>query len=277
MNDDAPEKPAADSAPVETKSLRPRQPFTFYGVATFALGSVRRVLLLQMIMALLAAIIVVWFFNAAYVPSIVEAMTKLPDDSALQNRKLTNVVSGVLAEGRFLSFVVDLEESGATGQTADLQVELRHAYFQVCSIFGCGMFVYPQENIQIGRSTAEPWWGARQPVILALCGVVTFLGVWFSWIFLALIYAPIAKAFAYFADRELTWRASWRLVSTAQIPAALLMNLAIVFYGLQAFDLIRFLFFFGAHFVVAWLYVCVAPFFLPRVSVAIPIAKNPFE
>lgn len=275
--DEPPKKDAAEIVVTETKKPAAWQPFTPRGVAAFAQVPGSRVLFLKTAVALLVAVVAGWFLHTSYSPSISEAITHLPDAAAIQYGQLTNISSGVLTQKKFLSIVVETKETGRSGQTADLQIELRKKYFQICSLFGCGLFNYPAENLVIGRSTSEPWWGARKPVILVLCGALTFAGVWLSWFLLALVYAPIAKLIAYFNDRELSWRGSWRLASAAQMTGALLMSLAILLYGLQAFDLIRFIFFFSAHFVVAWVYLCAAPFFLPPVSEKDPAAKNPFE
>ena len=219
---------------------------------------------------------VIWFLKANYAPSVSEAVKNFPENAVLENGNLTNAPSAILTQRKFLSAVIDFQESGSTGQTADVQIEFRKNYFQICSLFGCGLFNYPAGKIPLGRSSSEPWWDARQPVIFAICAVVTALGIWFAWVILALLYMPAAKLIAYFADRPLSWRESWRLVSAAQMPGAFLMSLAIVLYGLQVFDLIRFMFFFSAHFFVVWIYVCSAPFYLPRTTETVPPAKNPF-
>ncbi|MEO5803742.1 MAG: hypothetical protein ABIR24_09435 [Verrucomicrobiota bacterium] len=276
MDDASEEKRAAEILAPETRLANAWQPFTPLGVAAFVHAPLARVVVLQFIVAFVAATVLVWFLNANYSPSILEAIQNLPDETTLKQGQLTNVASQVLTEKKFLSIIIDLEETGESGRVADLQVELRKNYFQICSVLGCGIFDYPKETISIGRSTSEPWWGARQPVILAMCGALTFVGVWLSWSMLALIYAPMAKLIAYFTDRELSWRGSWRLACAAQMMGALLMCLAIVLYGLQAFDLIRFMFFFSLHFVVTWFYIFSAPRFLPRVSAAEPVAMNPF-
>lgn len=276
MDDAYEEKRAAEILSPETRLANAWQPFTPLGVAAFARAPLARVMVLQFVVALIAGAVVVWFFNTSYSPSILEATQNLPDEATLQQGDLTNVASQVLTEKKFLSIIIDLEETGERGRVADLQVELRKNYFQICSVLGCKPFAYPKETILLGRSSSEPWWGARQPIILAICGALTFVGVWLSWSILALIYAPITKLIAYFEDRQLSWRESWRLASAAQMMGALLMSLAIVLYGLQAFDLIRFIFFFSLHFVVAWIYVFAAPHHLPRVSAAGPVAKNPF-
>ncbi len=253
------------------------QPFTPKGVAAFAQSPPSRWITLQLVVAFIAAAVVIWFLNANYSPAILEAIHNSPDSAAIQGGQLTNLASGILTQKKFFAVVVDLESTGQSGQTSDLQLELRPKHFQICSIAGCVIFDYPRTKIPLGRAAAEPWWGARQPVILAICGALAAAGLLLAWMLLSLIYAPIAKLIAYFTDRELSWRGSWRLSSAAQMFAGLLMCLAILFYGLQAFDLIRFLFFFGAHFFVSWIYLISAPFFLPRVSTAVATEQNPFE
>ncbi|MEO6035349.1 MAG: hypothetical protein ABIQ35_08850 [Verrucomicrobiota bacterium] len=277
MNEDAPKKPVSEIPEAQTKFPNAWQPFTPRGVAAFARASGSRVLFLKSVVALAAAVVVVWFFNTTYATSVSEAIRHLNDEAAFENGQLIHATSGVLTQKKFLSVVIDLEETGQSGQTSDLQIELRRKYFQACSLFGCGVFEYPADSFLIGRSTSEPWWGARKPILLVLCGVLAIAGVWLTWFVLALIYAPIAKVIAYFNDRELSWSGSWRLASAAQMTGALLMSLAILLYGLQVFDLIRFLFFFSAHFVVAWIYVGAAPLVLPAISTEIPPTKNPFE
>ena len=277
MNDDAPEKPAPEVPPAENKPVGAWQPFTPRGVAAFAQATWSRVLFLISVVAIIATVLVVWFIRANYFPSISEAIENLPDEAAFQNGELTNVVSRVLTQKKYLSAVIDLEETGNTGQTADLQLELRRDYFQVCSLFGCGLFIYPSNTIYIGRSTAEPWWGARQPIILALCGVITIVALLASWGTFTLIYAPVAKITAYFADRKLSFGESWRLAFAAQIPGALLMCLTIFFYGIQVFDFIRFLFFFALHFLVVWIYLFASIYSFPPKSATTPANINPFS
>ncbi|MEO6184411.1 MAG: hypothetical protein ABIP71_15190 [Verrucomicrobiota bacterium] len=253
------------------------QPFTPKGVAAFAQSPPSRWITLQLIVAFIAASVVIWFLNANYSPAILEAAQHSPDRAAIEGGQLTNLSSGILTQKKFLSVIVDLEATRQSGQTSDLQLELRQKYFQICSILGCVMFNYPHETILLGRAVSEPWWGARQPVILTICGALTIAALLLTWTLLSLVYAPMAKLIAYFANRELSWRGSWRLASASQMMAALLMTFAILLYGLQAFDLIRFLFFFAAHFFVSWVYVFAAPHFLPRVSVGGSTANNPFN
>lgn len=274
--DDAEKRANEGEGPAKAKRSSAWQLFIPRGVATAKNLPLGWLLTIQAVIAAVVAVILLWFFNANYSPAILEAIQNIPDKAALRNGRLTGASSKILSDKKFLSVVIDLEKTGRLGEIADMKVELRPDYFQVCSLFGCALFDYPKENISIGRSTAEPWWGARRPVIFGIIGVTTFVSIWLVWLILASFYAVVPKLIAVYAERELSLGGSWKLCCVAQLFAALLMCLAIIFYGLQIFDLIQFLFFFAAHFVVAWAYVCAAIFFLPPRSAKIPATKNPF-
>lgn len=275
--DEVPKKAAPRVDWIKRGLLSVLAAFTPKGIARFANAPMLWLLVLQFVLALSAACVVVWFLNTNYAPAIRESIRRLPDSTLLQNRRLSNVSSQLLAESKFISAAIDLDGSGQFGKISDVQLELRRNEFRICSLFGCVVFNYPPGTISLGRANSEPWWGAREPVILFGAGLATFVSVVLIWFIFALAYTPIAKSIAYFANRKLSWKGSWKLCSAAQLVAALLMTLAILFYGLQLFDLIQFLFFFCAHFVVAWTGVCVAPFFLPMVTAKQSAVENPFS
>ena len=60
------------------------------------------------------------------------------------------------------------------------------------------------------------------------------------------------------------------------MPGALLLTLAILFYGLGAIDLVQLVAAFVAHFVIAWIYLIAAPMFAPKLEIVAMIKKNPF-
>src|SRR5438034_10882857 len=64
-------------APVEKRQFA-WQPLTGRGVAAFAGASVGRLLLVQVIVALMAAAAVVWCLRATWIPTITEAIGQLP-------------------------------------------------------------------------------------------------------------------------------------------------------------------------------------------------------
>src|SRR6188472_151485 len=101
--DDAEEKRAAEILSPETRLANAWQPFTPLGVAAFARAPLARLMILEFIVALVAAAVLIWFFSANYSPSILEAIQNLPDEAALQQGGLTNVASQTLTEKKFLS------------------------------------------------------------------------------------------------------------------------------------------------------------------------------
>ena len=122
------------------------QPLTAKGVAAFAHASLGRLLVVQLIVALLAAGTVVWFLQSCWFPTIGEAIRTLPAQGELRagNLDWTGPSPTSLAEGRFLAIVVDLDHTGEARSPAQVQVEFGRTGFKVYSLFGCGRGAYPQ-------------------------------------------------------------------------------------------------------------------------------------
>ena len=86
------------------------QPVTPRGVPAFAQTPLRRLLLVQLIVALLVAVAVAWFLYDGYFPALNKAIRQLPatgevEGGALDWRGDSPVL---LAENRFLALSVDL-------------------------------------------------------------------------------------------------------------------------------------------------------------------------
>ena len=64
------------------------QPLTVRGVAAFASATLGRLLLVQFIVALLAAGTVVWFLQRAWFPTIGEAIRQLPPQGEIRSGRL---------------------------------------------------------------------------------------------------------------------------------------------------------------------------------------------
>ena len=250
-------------------------PFTPRGVARIAVASSGRLVLIGILVAVFAAGSIVWFVGKAWSPIISAAIREMPEQSKIENGRLSGADSGVMADGKFLSISVDLEPHDEAG-IGDLRIRLFDTFFEVCSLFGCFSFPYGNSVVMhLGYSTASPWWGAWQPAILAGIGAGSVLMLFAAWAFFALIYVWPAKVIAYFADRDLKFRRAWKLGIAAQFPAALFLGLCIILYGSQVFDLPAFLIFYGLHFVLAICYCLVAVYFIPRLSSA-DSRPNPF-
>ena len=160
------------------------QPLTPRGVAAFATASLGRIGFVQLIVALLAATTVIWFLRNAWFPTVQEAIKHLPAHGDIHGGQLDwhGDSPAHLAEGLFLSFVVDLNHAGQAGRVAHLQVELGTADFKICSLLGCVTLRYPKDWVAaLNRTELEPWWGAWKPAITAMIFLTTVLVLMVTW------------------------------------------------------------------------------------------------
>jgi hypothetical protein len=282
MPDDDPKPDPAAGSPINAAPAAPVawQPLTPRGVAAFANAKFGRLLLVQLVVALLGAAAVVWFLAAAWFPEVRAAIRALPDQGQIRARQLSTAHASTepLAPGRFLAFVLDLDNQSRATPEADLSVEFRRAQWLVCSLFGCAHFDYPKGwTVQFNRPELQSWWGAWEPLLLGGAALLVVLWLFVSWAALATVYAPVVLVWSYFKDRRCGLPGSWRLASAALMPGALFMSAGIVCYGAGALDLIRLLMVFGLHFAVGWVYLFAAPLQLARVAEVPARPKNPFS
>jgi hypothetical protein len=263
------------SAPVASFAF---EPFTPRGVAAFARAPLGRLLLVQFIVALLAAVSIVWFLDDSCFPTLRAAIRNLPATGEIRSGKLQvpGELPQLLAEGRFLAFDIDPDHSGRIHSTADVQVEFGRETVRLFSFLGYTEFSYvPNRTGPFNRTELEPLWGAWAVEILFLAAVATIIGLWLSWWILATIYFLPVRILGFFLNRDLKLPASWRLSGAALLPGALLLAAAIFLYDFGALDLVSFSFVFGAHFVLAWVYLFVSLLFVPPTGSKSP-SGNPF-
>jgi hypothetical protein len=254
------------------------EPVTPRGVAAFARASFERLLLVQFIVALLATASVVWFLSDGCCPTVNAAIAELPASGGIYYGKLDwpDVAPKLLAEGRFLAFVVDPKHSGTIRSPAPFQIEFGRDTVSVFSLFGETEFNYTSDRgMPFNQPELEPLWGAWKPDLLAIAALATFFGLLLSWAALATIYFLPVWLICFFANRDLNFRQSWKLAAAALLPGALLMTAAILCFESNVFDLVQFCFAFAMHLVLGWIYLFVSPMFLRR---ALPAEKpNPFS
>ncbi len=261
------------------KSTRAWEPFTPRGVAAFAGARLGRLLLVQFIVALLAATAVVWFIYNGYSPIVATAIQKLPASGEIRAGRLDwhDHSPQLLADGRFLAFDVDLDHSGQIRSTADVQIEFGRETVRVFSLFGYLDWYYPSDYvIALNRNVLEPLWGAWTMELLLAVSAAVVIGLLLSWWLLATLYFLPVWTLGFFANRDLNFCQSWRLAGAALMPGALLMAAAILFYGTGILNLVSFGFTFGAHFLIGWIYLFVSLLFVPRAP-AMPNRGNPFR
>jgi hypothetical protein len=181
-----------------------------------------------------------------------------------------------LAEGKFLALDVDLNHSGQIRSTADVQVEFGAESVRVFSLLGYVEFFYPQNRFApFNRTELEPLWGAWTAEILFIAAVATIITLLSSWWLLATIYFLPVWICGLFTNRDLDFRASWKLSGAALMPGALLMAAGVLLYDFNFLNLVQFGFVFAAHFVLGWIFLFVSLLFVPRISETKP-KGNPF-
>jgi hypothetical protein len=257
------------------------EPLTPRGVAAFARASWQRLLLVQFLVAALAAVVVVWSLATDWFPVVRSAIRQLPDEAELKEQTLVwpddNPVQ--LAENHFLGLAVDLNHSHRLGHEAHVQLEFGRKDFRIISPLGYYRVVdyRPDWRTALSRTEVEPWWGAWEPLFLAGAAAVTILGLLVSWAILAALYWLPVWAISFLENRDLNWRESWRLAGAALMPGALFFTFAIFGYGLGWIDLMMLGSLAGLHLLIGWVYLFISPLFLPKTAGMTSPRQNPFQ
>ena len=267
----------------DTKTRSPSwQPLTFGGVASFSHAPFSRFFLVTFAFVAMTAATVVILFYLAWEPALRKAIVRLPEEGAVRSGQIDwkGQTPVRLAEGNFLSIVVDLDRTGELGYAADLQCEIGRNEFRLRSMLGYVGLPYPTHlTVPLNRHDLEPWWGAWHPVVAAGLAVIVVLGLFVAWTIVGAFYALPVQLIAYYADRQISVFGAWRLAVAALMPGTLLMSAALLAYSFQRLNLIQLVFAWVVHFALGWVYVVIAPMCLPRQQ-RIPGAQgkksNPF-
>ena len=256
------------------------QPLTFGGVAAFARARWSRLWLVQSVVAACVAVAVVLVLGRGWFPVVTEAVSSLSDFGSVRGGRLAWPKSEalLLGENRFLGLVLDLEETGAAGQIADLQVEFTREHIKLVTLLGYAALPYPTGvEIELNRQRLDPWWNAWRPAFMFGGGLTTVAFLFASWFALAALYAVPVRVLAWLGGRAASPGKCWRLASAALLPGALWMAGAILLYAGEVLSLIGLGIAFGLHLVISWIFVLGAPFCLPRrAEEAEEIGANPF-
>lgn len=254
-------------------------PLSPRGVAAFARARLTRLWLVQFTVALLAAGLISWFVNAAWFSVVTQALQQFPEQGQIRFAHLQwpDESPRLLAEGHFLAFSVDGKKTGDVRSPAHVQIEFNDDGFSVHSLLGYREGKYPTGWVfEFNRRQLEPKWGAWRPMLVAGIFGVVLAGLMLNWTVLATIYFFPVWTIGFFLNRELNFRASWRLAGAALMPGALFLTAAISIYALGWLDLVQLGAAFGLHFLIGWVYLWVAPMFLPKISPVSSGKKNPF-
>jgi hypothetical protein len=254
------------------------EPLTPRGVAAFARATSSRLFLVQFIVALLAAVSVVWFLHDGCFPIVSAAIQNLPAAGEVRSARLDwrDDSPELLSEGRFIAFDVDLNHSGKIHPLADVQIEFGGETVRVFSLPGYSEWNYPRGYIiPFNRTDLEPQWGAWAMELLFMAGAVLVIGFMLGWWLLATIYFIPVWVLGFFTNRDLSFRQSWRLAGAALMPGALLMAASVLLYNSGFLNFVSLIFIFAANLVLGWIYLFLSLLFLSRSSSALS-KGNPF-
>ena len=255
------------------------EPVTPRGVAAFARASYERLLIVQAVVAAIAAGAIIWVFAHGFFPVVTDAVAQLPLTGEFRSGHLNlpaETPPKLLAESRLLAISFDLKHSGTIRSPAQVQLEFGEKSLTIYSLFGYVETPYPiqADGWSFNREDLQPIWGAWRPDLLVLIGLAAFLGLMISWFVLAILYCVPVWLISFFSNRDLGLLASFKLAGAALMPGALVLALSILIYDLGGFDVVQLCFAFGMHFIIGWIYLFVSPMFLNRSLT--PSVKNPF-
>jgi hypothetical protein len=249
-------------------------------VAAFASASFGRLLLVQLVFALIGAAVVVWFVHRSWFPVIGRAIAELPAEAHIRGQRLAwdGDEPRPLAANKFLSIAVDLKHEGKARSPAHVQVELGEQDLKVMSLLGFIQTRYPRDyRIDLTPSDAGPWWGAWTPPVLAMTAGAVIVSLMLFWTVLATVYFIPLWLYSFFGNRELSLGGSWRLAGAALMPGGLILCGGIFLYAFGALDLPLLAVVAALHFLGGWVYAWSAVWALPEVKEESAAGANPFS
>jgi len=256
------------------------QPLTPRGVAAFSRARFGRLFLLQILVSLLTAAAVVWFLNVAWVPVALQAILQLPDSGRIADRQLSTPYESPLplAHNRFIAFFADPNGVSDAVIASDLRITFHRRVIRFNSLFGTLAVNYPAgDEVPFNRIELLSGWGAWQPMLLVMIVASILVSLFACWVVLATFYSPVAWMVAFLKDRQLTLLGSWKLSAAALLPAALLVAVTLVFYGLGLIDLLAFLVVWVMHFVAGMTMLFFSILALDKVESVTRVRPNPFD
>jgi len=268
--------PAIPESPIEPPN-DPPLPFTFRGIASLAQAKLWKLVIAQTLAALFLAGSCAWVMHRHWGPALDAAMAALPESAAIRGSQLywPDEPARDLARTSTLRIVANPRDERGSGQTADIQIELRPQRWDIASMLGYFSLPYPPGEIRLDRAHRVPWWGARKPFLLLTTGAGLTFGLLVGWALLAFLGVPVVRAVAFFADRTGDRRTQWQLAAAALLPGTALLAMGMLCYGLRLLPVLGLLLLVPVAWIVSWVYLFFSPFHLPRLENT-DASGNPF-
>jgi hypothetical protein len=238
-----------------------------------------RLLLAELVVALLAATLTGWFLEEEWFPVVRAAIRQLPEQGEIRGQRLgwSGGSPVKLAGNHFLGLGVDLDHSGDLAGESQIQVEFGRGNLHIILPLGPVVVQYPAGwRIAFNRAELGPLWGAWEPALAAGVVVLTVAGLLVIWALLATVYCVPVRLITLYANRDLRLWQSWKLSGAALMPGALFLTFGMLVYGLGSMALAQLAVVWALHLAMGWIYLFVSPLFLPREPSAAAGRGNPF-
>ena len=258
------------------------QPFTVGGVARFGYSRRSFLLLIEILVALFCTGCIVWFFCGNYMPVIRSATEALPEStSTITDGRLCwqkGQPDGVLAQSPALAIIVQAyPDSPRLGTESDVTLSLCQNEARIFSYGRYAPIPYSKKELRLSGSYAIAWWQAWTGPFLFWVAFIPCCALLLTWQVLSFIYMPFIKGWTWIIRRQISWGEAYSVAGASLMLGAFLLGLAILGYSQGCYPLLVLGIAFVLHFVPAWFFIIVCPFFFPRLPKKVRLAKvSPF-
>lgn len=260
-------RPAGAPPPSAVPSFpRPWQPLTPRGVAAFARASLPHVYGFQGLVAFISCLAVTALLGMGVLPVARDLIGQLPEEGALRHGDLVLGEDAVLrvAQNSWLGLSLDTGPAPRAGLPTELSVVFGRQSLRLCSPFGCLSQPYPPNaQAPISRVDMQAGLEAWQPLILGASAFLSACLLLVTWWVLATAYCLVPRVMAFFGDRDLDLPGAWKLSAASLLPAALVLDAAIVGLALEWIGLPQVLTAFVLHLLVPFVFMGLAVWTLP--------------
>jgi len=228
--------------------------------------------------AVVCSLAITFVFERCVIASISRAINKLPQSGEIVSGKLNNWETNsntALVEGKFISIYVNSSDEEDISDDADLQIVFARGELRLRSLLGWLTVKYSERlNFPLNYRQLWPVWGAYQTAVIAVVFLSSVVFLLLIWTFLAFSYSLLLIVFARILNRMTGGKSgAFKIAGSSLIPGALIMIFGLLTYSFGYIDLITLLIVFCSHIVMAWIYLLLSLFSLPKIP---EDKENPF-
>ena len=252
-------------------------PFTFGGIAHFGYARKAFLFTVELVIALLCSLSILWFVCDAYFPIVGQAIDSLPEEevSITNNRLVWDERDGVLAQSSKLAISINAYGGPKKLTDSDLTLELAMRSFKLHCINGYYTELpYQIDRFPLNRQRVTSWWKAWMGPLIFWIIFISFCSLVFVWQILSFLYMFGVKIIAWAARRQVEWTGAYMLSGASLMPGALLMTAGIFCYSIGCISLEGLGVIAAAHIGLAWIFLLISSLLLPKAPKPVPVFKQ---